>query len=309
MVTARILEKLEACVGPGGFTTEAEILAPLLIEGRGKFVGQAAALLRPANTQEVSAILKICNATGTPIVPQGGNTGNVGGQTPDSSGSSILLSLVRMKQTRSIDPGNNTLVVDAGVTLIEAQQIAAQQIRLFPLSLASEGTCTIGGNLATNAGGNAVLRFGNMRDLTLGLEVVLPNGEILNDLSGLRKNNTGYDLKQLFIGSEGTLGVITAACLKLFPQPAETATAMIAVKHVEDALPLLDSLQTATGNNVTSFEIMPRLAFDFLCKHYPQLRQPFSAAPPWALLVEASGTNMRAPFEKALAAANALDIV
>lgn len=306
---SNILERLAACVDAQGFTTDADVLAPLLVEGRGKFTGNAMALLRPRTTAEVSAIVKICNETGTPIVPQGGNTGNVGGQTPDESGKAILLSLTRMKTHRALDTANNTMTLEAGVTLAEAQGLAADQNRLFPLSLASEGSCTIGGNLATNAGGNAVLRYGNMRDLVLGLEVVLPNGDVLDDLSGLRKDNTGYDLKQLFIGSEGTLGIITAACLKMFPQPAETATAMIAIESPADALTLLDQLQGATGGNLTSFEIMPALAFEFLGKHHPQLRQPFAQGAPWVLLAEASGTNIRAPFEQALSEAKALDIV
>lgn len=303
------LKRLAACVDTHGFTTDPVVLGPLLIEGRGKFTGKALALLRPRTTAEVSAILKICHETQTPIVPQGGNTGNVGGQTPDKSGTAILLSLTRMSGLRSIDAANNTMVVEAGMTLAQAQANAASQQRLFPLSLASEGSCTIGGNLATNAGGNAVLRYGNMRDLVLGLEVVLPNGDVLDELAGLRKDNTGYDLKQLFIGSEGTLGVITAACLKMFPQPAERATAMIAIETPADALTLLSDLQTATGGNITSFEIMPALAFEFLGKHHPQLRQPFATPAPWTLLAEASGTNIRAPFEAALAQAAALDIV
>lgn len=295
------LQRLAACVDDAGFTTNAETLAPLLVEGRGKFFGAAQALLRPTTTEQVSKLVAICNETGTPIVPQGGNTGNVGGQTPSPDGRAIILSLTRMNKVRGVDAANNAMVLEAGVTLSKAQDVAAKENRFFPLSLASEGSCTIGGNLASNAGGNAVLHYGNMRDLALGLEVVLPNGDVLDDLTALRKNNTGYDLKHLFIGSEGTLGVITAAALKLFPIPATRSTALIALQTPADAVSLLQEMQNATGNAVTSFEIMPALALGFLAKHHPNMQQPWSAPPAWAVLAEVSDSP--AGFEQALTAA------
>ena len=225
--SAAPLEALARIVGGAHVLTDPELIASNLEEPRGLYRGKALALARPANTREVAAVVAYCNAARIALVPQGGNTGLVGGQTPDASGSELILSLRRLNRVREIDPLSETMIVEAGVTLAEAQEAALGADRLFPLSLASEGSCTIGGNLSTNAGGVAVLAYGNARDLTTGIEVVLADGRIVDALSKLRKDNTGYDLKNLFIGAEGTLGIITAAALKLFPRPRSRATAFV----------------------------------------------------------------------------------
>ena len=287
MTTSDIVQRMAAVVGPKGVLTGAADMAPYLVEQRGLYHGQAAAILRPASTQEVSALLRIAHETGTLIVPQGGNTGLVGGQIPFDP-AAIVVSLARMNRVRGLDALNNTLTVDAGVTLAQAQQAAADADRLFPLSLASEGSCQIGGNLATNAGGTAVLRYGTARDLVLGLEVVLADGRIWDGLTGLRKDNTGYDLKQLFIGSEGTLGIITGAVLKLFPAPRATATAFAAVPDVAAAIALLRLAEETTGGRVSAFELMARIGLDFVIRHGADLRDPLAAPAPWYVLMELS---------------------
>ena len=220
------LERLKLIAGPSGWSDDPDTLAPYLVEWRSRFQGKTPLLLKPANTAEVAAIVRVCADAGVGIVPQGGNTGLVGAQIPNANGREILVSLSRMNRVRSVDPINNTLVAEAGCVLAAVQQAAADQDRLFPLSLAAEGSCQIGGNLSANAGGIHVLRYGNSRDLVLGLEVVTPEGEIWDGLRGLRKDNTGYDLKHLYVGAEGTLGIITAAVLKLFPRPRSVETAM-----------------------------------------------------------------------------------
>ena len=223
-----LIERLSHLVGDGGLVLDADGQGPYVRDWLGKWQGSTPVVVRPRNATEVSAVMRLCHQTRTPVVPQGGNTGMSGGATPDGSGAQVILSLNRMKRIREVDPVNNTLCADAGVLLADVQAAACEAGRFFPLSLGAEGSCTIGGNLATNAGGTAVLRYGNTRDLALGLEVVLPDGRVWNGLRGLRKDNTGYDLKSLFIGSEGTLGIITGAVLKLYPAPAGRGAACCA---------------------------------------------------------------------------------
>lgn len=302
-----LLQHLRAIVGDAAVTTNLTDMAPYLQERRGLYVGKAAAIVRPGSTAEVSAVMKLAHETGTIVVPQGGNTGLVGGQTPDQSGEAVVLNLSRLHSVRGIDAENNTLSVDAGVTLAAAQDAAAATNRLFPLSLASEGTCQIGGNLATNAGGTAVLHYGNARDLVLGLEIVLADGRIWNGMRGLRKDNTGYDLKQLFLGSEGTLGIITGAVLKLFPAPKSKATAIAAVPRPAEAVSLLRHIEADSGGAITSFELMPRIGIEMVTAHVPGTRDPLSDPSSWYVLVELSsgsdGEKINALLEASLAAA------
>ena len=290
-ITSQTIARLKEAVGAKGFSEDPQEIAPHLVEWRGKYQGRTPLLLKPKSTDEVSAILAICNQMRTPIVPQGGNTGLVGGQIPFSG--EVLLSLERMQAVRAIDPDGMHLIAEAGVVLAKVQDAADESGKYFPLSLASEGSCTIGGNLSTNAGGVNVLRYGNARDLVLGLEVVLANGHVLDLLRSLRKDNTGYDLKQLFIGAEGTLGVITAATLKMFPKPRTRATAFVAVRDPAAAISLLGRLQDATGGAVSAFELIPRIGLDFVCAHIPDTRDPLPGRAAWYVLVEAttSGTE------------------
>ena len=248
-----------------------------LSDWRGRFTGQARAVLRPGTTEEVAALVKLCQQYRIPIVPQGGNTGLVLGGVPDDSGAAIVLSLKRLNRIRATDLQNNTLTVEAGCLLQEIQQHAAAHDRLFPLSLASEGSCTIGGNLSTNAGGTAVLRYGSMRALSLGLEVVTADGEVWHGLRGLRKDNTGYDLRDLFIGAEGTLGIITAAVLTLFAQPKARLTALLAMDSPQQALTLLSHAQAQCGAGLTGFELMSDFCLQLVQRHFPQLSFPFTA--------------------------------
>jgi FAD/FMN-containing dehydrogenase len=288
-IAPEILTRLKDAVGSGGFTEDPQEIAPHLVEWRGKFQGHAPLMLKPKTTAEVSRVLAICNETRTPIVPQGGNTGLVGGQIP--LGGEVLLSLSRMNAIRHLDRDGMSVVAEAGVILADLHRAAESAGRYFPLSLASEGSCTIGGNLATNAGGVNVLRYGNARELVLGLEVVLADGRVLDLLRTLRKDNTGYDLKQVFIGAEGTLGIITAAALKLFPLPAERITAYAAVPDVQSAIRLLNAAQEATGGLVSAFELIPRLGLELVLAHIPQTTDPLSAPSPWYVLVEIAGTG------------------
>jgi len=276
----------------------------MLSEWRGRWPGKAALIVAPASTEEVAAIVRLCSDLNIAITPQGGNTGLVGGQIPQ--GCEILLSLKRMRRIRAVEPLNNTMTVDAGVTLAEAQDAAKDAGRLFPLSIGSEGSCQIGGVISTNAGGVNVLRYGNTRDLVLGLEAVTPSGEIWHGLKRLRKDNTGYDLKQLLIGGEGTLGVVTGAVLKLFPLPAEKVTICAGVARAEDAVTLLSHAQNATGGMASSFELMGRFAVDLVLKHIPQTRDPFATQYPWLVLAEFSSgakSGLRPLVEEMLAAA------
>ena len=269
-------------------------MAGYLTDWRRRFTGHARAVLRPASTDEVAALVQLCAQHHVPIVPQGGNTGLVLGSVPDQSGTAVVLSLSRLNRIRAVDPINDTLTAEAGCTLHQVQQAAEVHDRLFPLSLASEGSCSIGGNLATNAGGTAVLRYGNTRELTLGLEVVTAQGEIWNGLRGLRKDNTGYDLRDLFVGSEGTLGIITAAVLKLFALPAARTTALFALESVRDALDLLAVARQHCGANLTGFELMSDFCLQLVERHFNTLRMPFSQRYPHYVLLELSTTEPEA---------------
>ncbi|TAK89452.1 MAG: FAD-binding oxidoreductase [Burkholderiaceae bacterium] len=283
----KFLSDLASLIGAHHVLTAPQDVAPYLTDWRQRYTGQALAVVAPATTEEVAAIVKRCAAERIGIVPQGGNTGLCGGATPDTSGTQIVLSLRRLQRIRAVDPLNNTLTVEAGVTLLQAQEAAHAAERLFPLSLASEGSCTIGGNLATNAGGTAVLRYGNARELTLGLEVVTAQGEIWQGLTGLRKDNTGYDLRDLFIGAEGTLGIITAATLKLYPLPKATATALVSVNTLAHALQLLTLAQSHAAAALTTFEAMSDLCLRLVNKH-TQRPLPFAQGAPYAVLLELS---------------------
>src|SRR6204780_1496809 len=256
LATPKIEERLLDILGREGLTLDAEAMAPFLVDHRELYHGRALAVATPRSIEAVSRLLAFCNQERIGVVPQGGNTGYCGGATPDESGQQIVLALARLKRIRSVDPLNYSLLAEAGCTLHEVQTAAAQAARLFPLSLGSEGSCQIGGNLSTNAGGTSVLRYGMMRDLVLGLEVVLADGRVLPCAQALRKDNTGYDVKSLFIGAEGTLGIITAANLKLFPQLRSSATAFIAVPDINAAVALLAERRAASGDAVSSFELV-----------------------------------------------------
>jgi FAD/FMN-containing dehydrogenase len=266
-------------------------MAAFLSDWRGKWTGRAIAVAQPDSTADVAAVVRWCHAHRVPVVAQGGNTGLSGGSTPDASGAALVLSLTRMNQVRSVDASNNTMVVDAGLTLQRVQDAARDADRLFPLSLAAQGSCTIGGNLATNAGGVQVLRYGNARDLCLGLEVVTAEGEVWDGLRGLRKDNTGYDLRDLFIGSEGTLGIITGASLKLFPRPAAQVAAFAAVPTPEAAVQLLQLAQARLGATLTAFELIGDACMVLVEKHVAAARLPLAERSPWYVLLEVSDTQ------------------
>ncbi len=300
-----LIESLRRAVGPDHVLTEGDLSA-YEQDWRRRLHGKALAVVRPANTEQVAAVVRACAAAGAPIVAQGGNTSLSVGSTPDTSGREVVLSLTRMNAVRALDKDNLTLTVEAGCILQNVQDIADQAGLLFPLSLAAEGSCTIGGNLGTNAGGTQVVRYGNTRDLCLGLEVVTAQGEIWNGLRGLRKDNTGYDLRDLFIGSEGTLGVITAATLKLFPKPAAQLTAWAAVPSMAHAVALLGLAHQHLGAGLTGFEVMGQFALSLVHKHMPQLRVPFvdQSDVPYGVLLENSDSeseeHARARFEALL---------
>lgn len=283
-LSSATLDRLKAAAGAGGWSTDAQEIAPHLVEWRERWKGSTPLLLKPSTVASVAEIVRIAAETGTALVPQGGNTGLVGGQIPSGE---VLLSLKRLTRIRVVDAMANTITVDAGCILADVQAAADRQERLFPLSLASEGSATIGGLISTNAGGTGVLAYGNMRELVLGLEAVLPSGEIWNGLSALRKDNTGYDLKQLFIGAEGTLGVVTGAVLKLFAKPAEIETAIAAVESLDKAIALLNFAR-AQSASVTAFELMPRRGIEFVVQHMPATRDPFDSAYPWYVLIDMS---------------------
>ena len=303
-MSAALIDALRACLGQAHVLLPGEHdLSGYERDWRKRYAGRALAVVRPADTAQVAAIVSLAREHGVPLVPQGGNTGLVGGGVPDDSGTQLLLSLQRLNRVRQIDPANLTMTVDAGCVLQQVQQAARDAGLLFPLSLAAEGSCTIGGNLATNAGGTQVLRYGNARELCLGLEVVTADGTVWDGLSGLRKDNTGYDLRDLFIGSEGTLGVITAATLKLHPLPLARMTALAACDTLRDAVALLGLAQARCGAALTGFEVMNALSLALVGKHFPQLTQPLGPRP-WTVLLELSDsegeTHARAQFEALL---------
>jgi FAD/FMN-containing dehydrogenase len=288
MTSENLIDTLAAIVGSANMLTADADMSPYLKDWRGRYRGVARCIVRPGTTTEVSAVVRACVEADAPIVPQGGNTSHCGAGIPDTTGREVLVSLSRMKAIRAIDTANNTITVEAGCILQVVQEAAEAANRLFPLSLAAEGSCQIGGNLATNAGGVQVLRYGNARELTLGLEVVLPDGEVWDGLRGLRKDNTGYDLKQLFIGSEGTLGLITAAVLKLFPLPRARATAWMAIDSARTAIHLLNEFQAAFGTALTACELVSDISLGLVKKHIRGAQAP-SANSPWYLLAELSG--------------------
>ncbi|WP_243490162.1 FAD-binding oxidoreductase [Massilia violaceinigra] len=288
---AAFLERCRAIAGAAHVLTGEADMAPFLTDWRGRFTGRALAVLRPADTEQVAQLVQACAAHRVPLVPQGGKTGLVLGSVPDASGSAVVLSLARLNRVRELDAVNRTITVDAGCILQAIQEAAALEDCLFPLSLAAEGSCSIGGNLSTNAGGTAVLRYGNTRELCLGLEVVTAQGEIWNGLRGLRKDNTGYDLRDLFIGAEGTLGVITGAVLRLFPQPKASITALVAIAAPRQALDLLSLAQDRCGASLTGFELMSDFCLRLVGTHFPSLAQPFVTRHPQYVLLELSSSE------------------
>jgi FAD/FMN-containing dehydrogenase len=299
----QLIAQLKAAVGDNNVLAGGD-LGAFEQDWRKRTRGKALAVVRPATSAEVAQVVAACAAAGTSIVPQGGNTGLVVGSTPDESGTQVVLSLQRMNAVRNIDPANMTITVEAGCILQTAQEAAHRAGLLFPLSLAAEGSCTIGGNLGTNAGGTQVVRYGNARDLCLGLEVVTAQGEIWNGLTGLRKDNTGYDLRDLFVGSEGTLGVITAATMKLYPLPAATLTAWAAVPSMDDAVRLLGMAHRHLGAGLTGFEVMGQFALGLVARHFAQMRVPLYEQSPFCVLLENSDSeselHARTQFERLL---------
>lgn len=288
-----LISELQQMLGQQHVLTGDQAL-PWLTDWRGRYQGRALAVVRPGSVEDVAQVVKWCTQQDIPMVPQGGNTGLCGGATPDDSGRALVISLTRLNSIRSIDTGNNTMVAEAGCILHHVQQAAQEVDRLFPLSLAAEGTCTLGGNLATNAGGTQVLRYGNARDLVLGLEVVTAQGDIWHGLRALRKNNTGYDLRNLYIGSEGTLGIITAAAIKLYPLPTVRTTALLALSSLQDAVAVLNAAQRWFAASLTGFELMARNCLEGVIECFPEQRLPFSgdsAAAPWYALLEVSDSE------------------
>ncbi|HEX8224718.1 MAG TPA: FAD-binding oxidoreductase [Allosphingosinicella sp.] len=302
-----LLDELESLLGPRGFTRDVGDMAPWLSDWRGRYHGQAAALLSPASAQEVQAIVAACARDAVALVPQGGNTSMVGGATPDHGGGALLLSLRRMNRIRSVSTEDNVALVEAGVILADLHDAALAAGRRFPLSLGARGSATVGGLISTNAGGTQVLRFGPMRSLVLGLEAVLPDGSRFDGLSALRKDNRGYDLKQLLIGAEGTLGVVTAASLRLVPLPGSTAVAWAGLASPQAALALLRRLEAALGEAVESFELVPDEALRLVLAHVEGTRAPLAAPAPWNVLIEVaappSARDAGEALEEALGAA------
>lgn len=299
-ISDTVLDALKSALGEKGWSQDPQEIAPHVEDWRGRYQGQTPILLKPANTEEVAAAVRICAEAGIAITPQGGNTSLCGAATPMGE---VLLSLKRMTAVREIDPDNDSMTVEAGCVLESLQSIAADADRLFPLALGSQGSAMIGGLISTNAGGVQVLRYGMTRDLVLGLEAVLPDGTIWSGLTGLRKDNTGYDIKQLLIGAEGTLGIITAATLKLFPRPARTELAFIGMDSVEDAVTFLGQAKRLSGNAVTAFEILPRIALERVLEHVPGTRDPLESAQAWYVVCEMSfgrSEGARETLEEAL---------
>jgi len=301
------VQQLRNLLGAGGFLDSPGDRAPFETDHRGICHGRTPLVALPGSTAQVAELVRYCASRRIGIVPQGGNTSYCGGATPRPGGGDIVVSLRRMNRIRTLDPDSDSLTADAGCVLAALQDAAAAAGRWLPMSLGSEGSATLGGIVSTNAGGTAVLRFGMMRELVLGLEVVLPDGRVLDQLKALRKDNTGYDVKQLFIGAEGTLGIVTAACLRLFPRPTATATAFVALASPAAALELLARLRAALGDSVTTFELVPRIALEMVCRHVPGSRDPFERAHDWYVLVEVAlpqaDSGLGGRFEEALSAA------
>jgi FAD/FMN-containing dehydrogenase len=299
-ISTATLEQLKTALGEGGFLERPADVEPFVHDFRGLFAGQTPLVALPASTDQVAQVVRVCAAHRIGIVPQGGNTSYCGGATPDGSASQIVLALKRLNRIREVQPLDYSMTVEAGCVLSQVQQAALAAERLFPLSLGSEGSCQIGGNLATNAGGTAVLRYGMMRDLVLGLEVVLADGRVLDGLKGLRKDNSGYDLRHLFIGSEGTLGIITAACLKLFPKPADIVTAFAAVRDPAAAVELLSAVREASGDAVTTFELIPRLAVELTSQHIAGVTDPLQKCHDWYVLIELTSSRAESDLATSL---------
>jgi FAD/FMN-containing dehydrogenase len=289
------IHRLRTLVDDAAILTDPERIAPMLRDHRALYRGHALAVLAPADTAAVSRVLAFCDEQRIGVVPQGGNTSYCGGATPDASSSQVLLSLARLNRVRAIDAANYTLTAEAGCVLAHLQAAAAEADRYLPLSLGSEGSCMLGGNLSTNAGGLNVIHYGMARELVLGLEVVLADGRVMDTLTGLRKDNTGYDIKSLFLGAEGTLGVITAACLKVYPALQSRATAFVAVRDPAAAVSLLGALRQASGDCVTSFELIPRIGVELTTRHIPGVVDPLSAASRWYVLCELSSARAPSP--------------
>ena len=312
-VSAETLDRLKAVVGRAGYLDDPADIAPYCTSWRDNWVGRVALVLRPQSTEETAAVVRTCAEAGVPIVPQGGNTGLTGGSQPHDDLSEVIVSTSRLKRIRAVDTVNDTITVEAGVVLKEIQNAAAAADRLFPLSLGAEGSCQIGGNIATNAGGVQVLRYGNMRNLVLGLEVVLPDGSVWNGLRGLRKDNTGYDLKQLFIGAEGTLGIITAAVLRLFSRPTASETAWIGVESPAAAVKLLGHMRKHMGDAVSAFELIRRSLIDFLLAGVPGHEDPMQEPHPWYVLMDVTSQgpagSLHEPLSEALASAHEAGLI
>ena len=294
-------------VGLDGILTDAADIAPYLTDHRKLYQGRALAVIVPRSVEQISRLLRFCNENRIGVVPHGGNTGYCGGATPDESGNQVVVSMRRMNRIRDVDALNYSLVAEAGCILADVQRAADEAERFFPLSLGSEGTCQIGGNLSTNAGGLSVLRYGMMRELVLGLEVVLADGRVLSSLSALRKDNTGYDIKSLFLGAEGTLGIITAASVKLFPKIRSSATAFVAIPKVRAAVDLLAHLREASGDRISSFELIPRIGVELTTQHIPGVIDPLQQPYSWYVLCELTSARAADPLdtimEEALGAA------
>lgn len=302
MTDTAILARLRALLGPQGYRDDPAEIAPHLVETRELYHGKTLLVARPRDTAEVAAVVGLCREAGLAIVPQGGNTGLSGGGVPGEDGRNIVLALDRLDRVRRVEPENYSILVEAGCVLARIQEIARDHDRLFPLSLGAEGSCQIGGNISTNAGGLQVLRYGNMRELVLGLEVVLPDGQIWGGLKSLRKDNTGYDLKQLFIGAEGTLGIVTAASLRLFPLPLDAATALVAVADPAAAMALFNRARGATNDQLSAFELMPRIGLDFAIRHIPGCVDPLGDRYPSYVLMELTSSSRHGGLDAILEA-------
>jgi len=311
--SAHFVRKLTDLLDEGGLLTDPARTAPMLRDHRALYRGHALAVVAPADTAAVARVLALCNEHRVGVVPQGGNTSYCGGATPDASSSQVLLSLARLNRLRDIDAANYTMTAEAGCILARLQAAAAEADRYLPLSLGSEGSCMLGGNLSTNAGGLNVIRYGMARELVLGLEVVLADGRVLDTLAGLRKDNTGYDVKSLFLGAEGTLGIITSACLKLYPALRAFATAFVAVRDPAAAVSLLAALREASGDNVSSFELIPRMGVELTTRHIPGVVDPLATPAEWYVLCELSTSRaderLEELLEKSLAAAHEAGLI